>query len=165
MKVKDADLQNPSFTVALVEGFTGLVGDDVDLDNDGILDNLAVLGNVLDAIGVTDSVHDQDLLYGEHLGGQDFGFIGDEPSLVFRESTVGSWFAIASPATDQIFDINGNDVSALLQIVNGNPFVPSFGAINPGLVVVPEPSSLTILAGLLGGIALQRRRGSRSARS
>ena len=45
--VSVADLENPSFTMVLVDGFTGAVGDDLDTDDDGVLD-VTPWGTVMD---------------------------------------------------------------------------------------------------------------------
>tara|TARA_R110002049_G_scaffold4601_5_gene32562 strand:+ start:780194 stop:780928 length:735 start_codon:yes stop_codon:yes gene_type:complete len=156
--VEVADLQNPSFTVALVEGFTGMLGDDLDSDNDGLLDDLASLGTIHDALGIADSIDDESFLYGTQLGGQDFSFTGGEPGLVFRDASVGDWFAVSLPADGTILDINGNDVSGQRNFAGGDPLVSSFGVINPGAVAVPEPSTLTFFASMILVTGTRRRR-------
>ena len=58
------DLENPSFTFVLLDVFTGVLGDDIDLDNNGAADNIGTFGTVLDAIGIPDAVGDESTIYG-----------------------------------------------------------------------------------------------------
>ncbi|WP_168567224.1 PEP-CTERM sorting domain-containing protein [Crateriforma spongiae] len=138
---------NPTLTVALVDDFTGQAGvTDLDGDDDGIIDNLASISNVRDAIGITDSSDTQNnLTYGQQLGGADFAFTGDEPRLVFRDASVGDWYAINSPDNGQIFNLNGRDIAGDVSF-SGDAFSPSIGQINP--TAVPEPTSMAGLGSL-----------------
>ncbi|MDJ0511731.1 MAG: ExeM/NucH family extracellular endonuclease [Crocosphaera sp.] len=144
LSVDIADLENPSFTIALLSEFTGSVGTDIDTDNDGIADNLSTFGMVFDAIGVPDSATDETLLYGEDLGGVDFAFTGDEPRLIFRDGSVGDLYAINDPDNSQVFDINGVDVTPGIFDVDPTVGTDTFGVINPtiggGGVVPPQPT-------------------------
>ena len=48
LTVEVPDLENPSFTVALLSDFTGTVGTtDIDIDDDGIADDLSAFGRFL----------------------------------------------------------------------------------------------------------------------
>ncbi|MEK6155255.1 ExeM/NucH family extracellular endonuclease [Flavobacteriaceae bacterium 3-367] len=126
------DLENPSFTVALVSNFTGVAGTtDIDSDDDGTADDLSSLGTVLDAIGVPDAVADEATLYGTDLGGTDLAFSGDEPRLIFRDASVGPLYVINDPDNGQVFDASGTDVTPA--IFNTDPTVgtDTFGVINP----------------------------------
>ena len=143
------DFENPSHTIVLLDSFTGDGDTDIDVDDDGIADDLSTFGEVIDAVGITDAVVDEALLFGEQLGGTDFAFTGDEPQLVFREASVGSFFAINDPAGGQVFDTGGNDVTPDIfdidPILDSDPTAPpvgsgTFGAINPSI----EGTVLTI---------------------
>ncbi len=134
------DLENPSFTVALVQGFTGEVGDDLDTNDDGVADDVSSLGTVLDAIGIPDTADDEGTLYGAQLGGTDFAFTGEEPQLVFRAASTGELYAVnvidvLSPGA--VFDVTGTDVTA--GAFDSDPTTaPTFGAINPDRAEAPE---------------------------
>ncbi len=158
------DLFNPTHTLVLVTNFTGTVGTtDIDANDDGMTDNIGSLIGFQDAIGVPDSMADQQFLYGSDLGGQDFAFTGAEPTLVFRDASVGSWYAINNPNSGQIFDIGGENIAGSTTFT-GDPFVPSFGFINPsGAAAVPEPGSMALL-GLAGltTLVVKRRQGRKT---
>ncbi|TWU46161.1 hypothetical protein Poly51_55560 [Rubripirellula tenax] len=162
-----ADLIDPSHTIVLVTDYDESAGPtDIDTNDDGIADNLSRLIGIQDAIGISDSTTDLFRLYGSQLGGQDFNFTGDQPQLVFRDASVGDWYAINNPANGQVFDINANDVAASMNF-NGDPFNPSFGAINPSLVnAVPEPSTGLTFLGLavVGFLSRVRRQSGRSTK-
>ncbi len=154
------DFLDPSHTIVLVNSYDESAGPlDIDTDDDGIADNIGRLIGIQDAIGIPDSTNDEFRLYGSQLGGQDFRFTGDQPQLVFRDASVGAWYAINSPSNGQIFDINANDVAGMMSF-NGDPFNPSFNAINPSIVAVPEPTTTMALAGfaVIGWIGHKRRR-------
>lgn len=115
--VTTPDLENPSFTVILTDNFTGSIGSDLDMANDGGLDTTA-LGVILDAVGVSDSTEDNPSLYGVLLGGTNILFNNStEPSLVFRDDTTGDWYQVArvnSGGNNEIiglFDAAGNTIS------------------------------------------------------
>jgi len=156
------DLENPSFTLALMDAFTGTVGSDIDADNDGVADDLSTFGTVLDAIGVPDSVSDESTLYGVQLGGMDFVYIGAEPELIFRDGTTLAWYAVdgAGGPTAGLFDLSGTffPVSAFAS----DPTISTFGAVNPtttptGQAPAPPVFPL-VVAGLIAAVALRHRR-------
>ena len=141
------DLENPSFTVVLLEG-TGadLTGVDLDTDDDGIADVTTFTGyNLCDALGVPDNTGDEAFLYGSQFGGVDFTYTGDEPKLVFRSGSNGDWFAINDPADDLVYSLDGT----FSPMPDPSVEAPTFGAVNPTFDPVPEPSTA-----LLGGLAL-----------
>ncbi|MGK7955334.1 MAG: ExeM/NucH family extracellular endonuclease, partial [Crocosphaera sp.] len=131
LTVNIPDLENPSFTIALLSEFTGAVGTDIDTDNDGVADDLSTFGIVFDAIGVPDNTGDQAFLYGTDLGGADFTHTGDEPRLIFRDASVGDLYAINDPDNSQVFDINGVDVTPAIFDTDPTIGTDTFGAINP----------------------------------
>ncbi|MEM9823962.1 MAG: T9SS type A sorting domain-containing protein [Bacteroidota bacterium] len=125
-----SDLENPSFTAVLATGTTASTGDDIDTNNDGNPDNAAILGTVLDALGIPDSNSDAATQYGADLGGADFAFTGAEPFRVFRDNTTptGDWYAVNTPTSTQISDINGNSFDAA--DFSPDPRQLSFGVLN-----------------------------------
>jgi hypothetical protein len=153
------DLENPSFTAVLVDGFTGSIGDALDTNSDGALD-LNPWNSVLDAIGVPDSVSDQSWIYGAQLGGQNFAYTGDEPQLIFRDGQTLLWYAINDPAGTDAYDINANPVARSLFDID--PESTTFGAVNPSLVdpsAVPVPAAAWLFGtALVGFVGMSRRR-------
>jgi hypothetical protein len=135
------DLENPSFTVALVDSFTGSTGDILDSNDD--LPGLGIT-TVLDAVNIPDNTGDQAFSVVGALGtGTDFVYTGDEPQLVFRHGLTGEWFAINDPVGSSAFSASG----AIWDLgeFTTDASVPTFGSANP----VPEPSTA-----LLSGLAL-----------
>ncbi|MGF1479145.1 MAG: endonuclease/exonuclease/phosphatase family protein [Cyanophyceae cyanobacterium] len=124
------DLENPSFTVALLSDFTGDTSTDIDPDDDGMADDLSTFGTVFDAIGVLDAMSDQSLLYGAQLGGTDFDFTGSEPEIIFRDASVGALFAVNELGVNEVFDTAGNSVDPNSFDINPTTGT-TFGAINP----------------------------------
>ena len=157
LSVNIPDLENPSFTAVLTDSFSGSIGDDLDTDDDGTIDNVALLGTVIDAIGIPDD--GLELLYSSQLGGVDLAYIGSEPYLVFRDASVGQWFAVGSDGSS-LFDLDGNSVST--SIFSNNPTVSTFGAINPtASAAVPfefSPAMGLIAMGSLFTVSRLRRR-------
>lgn len=131
------DLENPSNTLVLLDSFSGSQGDDLDLDNDGMIDAnaLATFGTVLDAVGIADSSGDENSLYAEQLGGVNLAFTGDEPQLIFRDSISLMWYSINDPAGTEAIDMFGTAVS--FNLFDMDPSIATFGDINPTLVPVP----------------------------
>lgn len=141
------DLENPSFTYVLVDAFTGSVGDDFDNDNDGVAElDLSSFGisKVHDAVGIPDDLADESFLYGAQLGGVDFSFTGAEPERVFRNGSVGDFYAVNALGDTEVFSTNGTAIS--IAAFTENPAdATSFGAINASLVVPDSAFSLEIL--------------------
>lgn len=113
------DLENPSFTLVLAEGYTGAAS---------AAFNQAELVNVLDAIGIPDAAGDEANLLGAQLGGADFKYTGDEPQLIFRTAD-GNLFAVNDPAGDEVVDVNGTAFPAT--DFTPDPTVATFGVANP----------------------------------
>lgn len=159
------DLLDPTHTIVLVNDYDASAGPtDIDTNDDGIVDDTSRLIGIQDAIGIPDSTTDLPRLYGSKLGGQDFAFTGDQPQLVFRDASTGSWYAINDPINNQIFNTDAMNVADTLPF-NGDPFNSSFGAINPTAAGVPEPGSLFALGGLsVAGFIIHLRRRKRNVR-
>ena len=81
----DNTFENGSTTNILVSGFTGAVGDDVDLDNDGVIDNV-LWSEVLDGVAILDSL--TDYAYGFTVSGPDGSYL---PSGAFRSPDAAGW--------------------------------------------------------------------------
>ncbi|MGD1809574.1 ExeM/NucH family extracellular endonuclease [Dapis sp. BLCC M126] len=133
LTVNIPDLENPSFTVALLSDFTGSFSTDIDTNDDGLPDDLSTFGTVFDAIGVPDTIGDEAFLYGTDLGGIDFTYTGDEPRLIFRDASVGDLYAINDPDNGQVFDINGIDVTPGIFDTDPTIGTDTFGTINPSV--------------------------------
>ena len=137
------DLENPSFTLVLMDSFTGDSSTDIDLDNDGTPDDLSTFGLVFDAIGILDTIGDP--VYGVELGGTDIAYTGDEPRLVFRDGTDPSMlFAINDPDNDQVIAADGSVLEP--SIFDTNPLLDTFGSINPSLSSIEGPSPAPVPA-------------------
>lgn len=158
------DLENPSFTVVLVDIGGGdatdfSTGDDLDALNDGTL-TLPGSWTVMDALGVSDSGSDDASLYGETLGGVNALYNGQfEPLLVFREGSTGDWYQTVTidfgDPTQRVGAFAANPSGEITpgEFVGGS-LDPTFGSVNPTLI--PEPS--TALLGSLALLGLLRRR-------
>lgn len=70
-------------THLLVTGFTGAVGDDIDTDDDGVIDN-PIWTSVVDCIALIESVGTGDLVYCDNTIGPDGSFV---PAHVLRCET------------------------------------------------------------------------------
>lgn len=147
LTVSIPDLENPSFTIVLLDDFTGTIGvTDIDTDDDGVADDLSSFGTVFDAIGTPDTAGDEAFLYGAQLGGTDFAFTGDEPRLIFREGSFGDLYAINDPDNGQVYDEFGLDVTPQAFDADPTQGTDSFGALNPNLipdVIAPSLVSTT----------------------
>ena len=134
------DLENPSFTVVLMDTFTGTVGvSDVDPANDGIVEDTSFFGTVYDAIGVPDIVGDEAFIYGAQLGGTDLAYSGDEPEICFRDGlTVANIFVVNLIGDNTSI----RDAAGLAVPHTDFDFDPSvattFGAVNPVRVIPVE---------------------------
>ena len=158
------DLENPSNTVVLLDIGGGdavdfSIGDDLDPANDGNL-ILPASWSVLDAVGISDSTRDDDVLYGDLLGGTDILYNGEfEPLLVFREGSTGDWFQTVTidfnDPTQRVGAFAATPAGELSEAAFGGSLDPTFGSVNPTFLI-PEPS--TALLGGLAALGLLRRR-------
>ncbi len=140
----------------LALGFTGSVLDDLDADDDGLLDDTGAFDTVLDAISIVDTVSSDATNYATQFGDLNFALSGDEPQLMFRDASVGDWYAINDPAGSSAFDQNGDPVD--FGLFSADPSVSTFGSVNPTLLApVPLPAGLPMLVAGLGLLALRWR--------
>ncbi len=154
--IEIADLENPSSTYMLTSGFDiNNLGIDNDADDDGILDDISLLGTVMDAVGHFDAPEDF-VDYAGQVGGVALAFsasLGDgEAELLFRDRVTLDWYA-SDVGIPGLADANGNDVDP--NLFDLDPFTASFGSANPTLI--PEPAMISLF-GLAGIAALARRR-------
>ncbi len=137
LTVSVPDHENPSSTYVLCS-LSPAEGFDIDMNNDGNIDNVTVFGTVFDAIGIADASGDVGLLFGDILGGSDFPFIDqgspDEFRYVFRDGTSNELYG-TSQDFDEVFDISGNQLD--VGTFSASPFTPTFGSVNPSSGVVP----------------------------
>ena len=158
LQVTTQDLPNPPYILLLTNG-------DDQMQNSCPQINELDSTNVIDAIGIPnsrgmncgpDSV-DVDLsVYPK------FDYNGPEsPERVFRDSKTNEWYAViaigGNPNNRYIIDIGGNNV-APTQFIESNPFISTFGSINPSISALSftaiinefQPSPLTQQIELLG---------------
>ncbi len=148
LTVSIADLENPSFTLLVVDTFTGMTGDILDSNDD-----LMTLGitTVFDAVNTPDSPGDASNSIISALGvGTDLGFTGGEPELIFRDSITGEFVQLDD---DNVFAQDGTLLGS--QADFGLSIAGTFGSVNPS--VVPEPSTFAML-GVCGLALVSRRR-------
>lgn len=127
------DIENGSITLLLVDGFTGSVGNDIDTNNDGTIDN-PLWTSILDAIASPDG-DAGDFVYGTSL----------EPGYDGNTFQVGGASRIPDGAdTDTDADWMRNDFArAGLPTFPNNP-APGSALNTAGLPNVPEPTSLAL---------------------
>ncbi len=151
------DLENPSFTIVLVELTAAqdfAIGDDLDAADDGTL-VLPASWDVIDSVGVSDSAADDTVLYSSGLGGSDILYNGEfEPLLVFRDASTGDWYQTVTVdfggANEHIGTFAASGGTELDEAgFTASPDTSTFGSVNPSFVGVPEPSTA-----LLSGVAL-----------
>lgn len=160
------DLENPSFTLLLTDGNIPLVatGTDLDATDSGVLD-VSNLGTIFDSVGVSDNGGDDGTLYSTGLGGSSILFNGEfEPLSVFRDASTGEFFQTVTVdfggANEHIgvFAANGGP-ELNVATFSSDPTATTFGAINPTVTAVPEPSSIACLTALgAGGVYRRVRR-------
>lgn len=115
VSIDDVDL--PSRSIVLTQGFAGSLNYILDQNNDGVIDDVAYLGIILDAIGVPASLLGEDGLVAQQLGGTDLKYIGADPTLSYRDGCSLKWYDVKSESgTSTLFDASGDEM--------GNP--PNF---------------------------------------
>jgi hypothetical protein len=148
------DLENGSSTFILVRGFTGLIGTDLDVNDDGVIDTRP-WASIEDAFSFSD-FDSGDRVYAGLLGYGELpnvGFVPDGRSVVpggdvlYFDAIVTTGGFIA-PDTFQLVNQFGTPVSA-----------PVGFSITPGAPnIVPEPGAAALLAFSAGILASTRRR-------
>lgn len=102
-------------THLLVSGFSGMLQDDVDTDDDGVIDNL-LWGSVVDSVALVETPGSGDLIYSDVTVGPDGDFV---PGHVFRFGDgTGDWtiggFAAGTDDTAGFANIPAPGAIALL---------------------------------------------------
>ena len=148
------DIENGSQTFLLVAGFTGLLAQDLDTNNDGTLDVLPWT-SVIDAIGGIENDGPLNVGYADELGFPNIGPGTFTSDAVFRDGTTGQW-----QGTDVVGVNPGGPYTADPNA--GQATFPATGTelVSPGngnASVVPEPGCTALLA-TSGLLALARRR-------
>lgn len=146
------DLENGTNTWALVNAFTGAVGDDLDTDNDGTL-NVTPWSSVLDSLSIVEDDLDN-FAYADELGGVVFPQQEFSPDAAVRGPN-GIWYAmdvlgsVPGPFTFDPLEIQ-DQFGNLLSVV---------GEMTPGSAnMIPEPTSgLLVLATACIALGLRRR--------
>ena len=147
------DLENGSQTFLLVTGFSGTLNQDLDTNNDGVLDVFPWSG-VVDAIGFLENDGVANQAYGDDAGFLNFGpDPGYNADAFFRDGTTGAWLGTDVAGTNP-----GGPYTA--DPTPGRSGFPATGTeqLTPGnanVAIVPEPSSLALMA---PGCALFARR-------
>ena len=102
------DIENGTNTYAIVEGYTGFPGQDLDLDDDGILDSTP-WSNVVDAIGVQEhtTTTSTEMVYGAFMGFSDINgsVLGQDPDAIVRVD--GQTFIVGALDADEDGLANG----------------------------------------------------------
>ncbi len=162
------DIENGSNTFLLVRGFTGAVGDDLDLDNDGIAEVASPWTSILHGFSWidpdgTDATYFDSQIEALNPGGV-FGDVGFTAEGYFRFNNGPT--ALFGIRNDSGFP--GPYIVSGAEYASTAPFESSAYIMTPGGVnvealpqqVVPEPSSvvaLTLALGLVAGSARLRR--------
>jgi uncharacterized protein (TIGR03382 family) len=160
------DIQNGSGTFLLVSGFTGAVGTDLDVDNNGVIDVALPWASALDGIGfIEDDAPAFNAQYATQLGFFGFAETPDGTgtdvytSDALIRGTDGAWYAldVTSPVGSVVGAYSADANETTRQGTGLFVLDPNANWLTPGLAnVIPTPGSLALLG--LAGLAAGRRR-------
>ena len=131
LTVNIEEFQDASHTVVLTQGLRVRVGDLLDSDSNGEIDDVSQIGSVVDAIGIPGAENEEAFLAGKILGGLNFKYIGGKPFLVFRDDCTLKWYAsYRGLGKTEVSDRSGDRVTNIFDF-DKNPTVNTFGQTNP----------------------------------
>lgn len=151
------DLENGSNTFALVSGWTGSLGQDLDTDNDGVLD-LTPWTTLVDSIGMRENDAGTNLAYGAAT----FPVLSFTPDAFIRSNEVaGGWLGVdvlgaGTLALPFLVELAENVDLAGNTVLTDTAYFLTPGQANP--TVVPVPAALPLLGGALLALGGLRRR-------
>lgn len=134
------DIRNPSFTIVLSSEAPGEEESKMNVDRNGQVLNSHRFGHIYDAVGVPDGAEHEDLLFGENLSGVNLKYIGKQPTLIFRDSCSGEWYAIGrrNGVPFKVFDKFATQLKEN-EFNTENVLYPTFGKTNPTRHEKPPP--------------------------
>ncbi len=123
------DIENGYNTFALVSGFTGAVGQDIDADNDGILD-IQPWTTLLDAVGMPGNPSLNGFLYGTSLGAVDIPVSSFVPMFAARVNSTWVMGTLTTPGTTGPYTVNPNAWDQTGTVFQYNALCPA--TLTPG---------------------------------
>ncbi|MGB7327656.1 MAG: lamin tail domain-containing protein [Rubripirellula sp.] len=136
-------------TVFLVEGFTGLVGDDLDVTNDGSLDTTPWIGSPFDSVSLVDGDQAPDFSYSATVFGPDGNFT---PSGIARDvDGTGNFVQLAFGNDDLDTPGSTNSVVTIAATTDGDEAGPVNGVFTVSQVATKATD--TVISYSVGGTA------------